>query len=209
MMRKTAVQYLENHLGASVLFVSLIPYGSLLIYLRFGMHSVDAASLAPHPAFLLFLFAIGVALPLCGIAIVLRRLIRQRQEFDLRMLLACYFSLVLVFATGFAVLQASSIEPSIKGMVAIWDRDSSYSFGEHWTRVHRLYFDSLYLSLITITTVGYGDLTPASPWAKILASLEGLAGVGFLGLALGHYFSVCLHQRDFQEAQSQPTENIR
>ena len=207
-MHKSAVQFLENHLGVSVLLISLIPYGSIWTYLRLEMHSVDAASSAPHPSFLLFLFAIGVAMPLCGIAIVLRRLIRQRQEFRLRMLLACYFSLVLVFATGFAVLQASSVDPAIKGMVAIWDKDSISSFAEHWSRVHRLYFDSVYLSLMTITTVGYGDLSPASPWAKILTSLEGLAGVGFLGLALGHYFSVCLHQRDCHGAQSQPTENI-
>lgn len=200
-MRKAAVQCLEDHLGVSILFISLIPYGSLLTYLRFGMHSLDASSPAPHPAFLLFLFAIGVVMPLCGIAIVLRRLIRQRHEFRLRMLLACYFSLILVFATGFAVLQASSVDPSIKGMVAIWDRDLSLSFGEHWMRVHRLYFDSLYLSLVTITTVGYGDLSPSSPWARMLASLEGLAGVGFLGLALGHYFSVCLHERDCQVSQ--------
>ena len=38
------------------------------------------------------------------------------------------------------------------------------------------YFDFLYFSIVTITTVGYGDITPYTRWAKILVTLEILLG---------------------------------
>ena len=207
MNRKPIIQYFENHLALSVLFVCLAPYISLLVYLAFGMHSIGEPASDPNPTLLFIFFAAGVPFPLCGVAIVLRRLVHQRQQFRLRMLLSSYLSLVLVFATGYAILQASSLQPAIEGMTVVWEPNTPTTIAEHRERLHWLYFDALYLSLITITTVGYGDMIPISPWAKLLAGFEGLSGVAFLGLALGHHFSVCLHQRDCQGAQSQPTEN--
>ena len=38
-------------------------------------------------------------------------------------------------------------------------------------------WDLVYFSFTTLMTVGYGDIQPASPYAKALAILEGLAGV--------------------------------
>jgi hypothetical protein len=40
------------------------------------------------------------------------------------------------------------------------------------TEVHS-YWDALYLTWITMTTVGFGDLTPKSPWGRVLASADG------------------------------------
>lgn len=37
-----------------------------------------------------------------------------------------------------------------------------------------------YFSFVTMTTVGYGDLTPATPWGQTLASLEAVIGQVFL-----------------------------
>ncbi len=37
--------------------------------------------------------------------------------------------------------------------------------------------DSLYFSLMTMTTVGYGDIVPKSPWARSASMLESIAGV--------------------------------
>jgi voltage-gated potassium channel Kch len=38
----------------------------------------------------------------------------------------------------------------------------------------------LYFSLITLTTVGYGDIVPLSGTARILTALEGVTGVLYI-----------------------------
>jgi hypothetical protein len=43
----------------------------------------------------------------------------------------------------------------------------------------------MYFSAITIMTIGYGDVTPAFPFARTLAMLEGLAGIVFTTVVLG------------------------
>ena len=40
----------------------------------------------------------------------------------------------------------------------------------------------LYLSTMTITTVGYGDIVPITGWARLLVSLEAILGITLLGL---------------------------
>jgi voltage-gated potassium channel Kch len=42
----------------------------------------------------------------------------------------------------------------------------------------------LYFSLITLTTVGYGDVLPATPTARGLAALEGVSGVLYLAITV-------------------------
>lgn len=47
----------------------------------------------------------------------------------------------------------------------------------------RPYFHQfLYFSLATLTTVGYGDITPLSPFAQVWASMEAVVGTFYLAL---------------------------
>ena len=48
-----------------------------------------------------------------------------------------------------------------------------------------LILDSLYFTLVLLTTVGYGDMAPISPEGKLFASLFALSGGVIIGLALG------------------------
>ena len=52
------------------------------------------------------------------------------------------------------------------------------------------YFDLLYYSLITITTVGYGDIQPGLWVSKIFVITEVLFGVGFALLLITMLISV-------------------
>lgn len=45
--------------------------------------------------------------------------------------------------------------------------------------------DALWWSLVTTTTVGYGDISPASTGGRILAAFLMLLGIGFLGMVTG------------------------
>lgn len=50
--------------------------------------------------------------------------------------------------------------------------------------------DALYLSLVTLTTLGYGDIVPTSAPLRMLAPLEGLVGFALLTAALSWVLSV-------------------
>mmetsp|Transcript_639 Transcript_639/g.834 ORF Transcript_639/g.834 Transcript_639/m.834 type:complete len:537 (-) Transcript_639:28-1638(-) len=45
--------------------------------------------------------------------------------------------------------------------------------------------DSLYFTIIMLTTIGYGDMSPSTPAGKLFTSLFALGGIVLLGLALG------------------------
>ena len=44
---------------------------------------------------------------------------------------------------------------------------------------------SIEWSASTITTVGYGDVVPVTPWGKFFASITALAGVGLIAMPTG------------------------
>lgn len=56
--------------------------------------------------------------------------------------------------------------------------------------------DAAYFSLVSITTVGYGDISPKTPWGKVLAIIVIVGGVGtFTGL-LANATEFFLSKRD-------------
>ena len=42
----------------------------------------------------------------------------------------------------------------------------------------------LYLSVVTITTLGYGDIVPITPLARFFTGIEALGGIVLIGLFL-------------------------
>jgi voltage-gated potassium channel Kch len=52
------------------------------------------------------------------------------------------------------------------------------------------FMNALYLSLVTLTTLGYGDITPTGPIFRFLAPLEALIGFGLLTAAISWVLSV-------------------
>lgn len=78
-----------------------------------------------------------------------------------------YVFLGLTFASGFFLLQ--TLDP---GAVAI-PRDTAEPLAE-----------LTYFSFVTLTTLGYGDVVPVSPAAKMLAVYEALVGQVFVAVAM-------------------------
>lgn len=185
---------LARRVSTVTIALCLVPYLGLLLYLRFVMHATEELATVPSPALFVSLGVLGVLLPGLGLVVVFRTLVRERERFRLVLLLEAYVALVLIFASSFAILQASGTEPAISGVPVVWSPHQSGTLGHHLGLLHEVFLDSLYLSVITITTVGYGDMVPLSGGAKLLSALEGLVGIAFYGVALGHYFSVCVHR---------------
>jgi voltage-gated potassium channel len=56
----------------------------------------------------------------------------------------------------------------------------------------------MYWAIVTMTTVGYGDVVPITPLGKLLGAIIGLIGVGMVALPAGLLasgFSQQLHER--------------
>lgn len=186
--------------------LSAIPYIGLRLYLRSVMHSEASLVAEPGGGLLFVLALLGVVLPAGFSAMVLRRLVSEREKFELGSLLQVYFSLILIFASTYAMLQASAAEPSFSGMPAVWHAATELSEGQHIKRLHEVFGNALYLSVITMTTVGYGDVVPLAVASKAATAAQGLFGIGFVGLVLGQYFAVCLGCSDEKEAGSRISE---
>jgi len=54
----------------------------------------------------------------------------------------------------------------------------------------------LYFSLITLATIGYGDIVPVDPEVRMLAALEGLIGVLYIAITVAILVSAFRHQHD-------------
>lgn len=46
------------------------------------------------------------------------------------------------------------------------------------------FIEALYFSLMSLSTVGYGDITPSSGWLQVASTVEALAGFGLLTASL-------------------------
>ncbi|HVN85532.1 MAG TPA: potassium channel family protein [Candidatus Binatia bacterium] len=60
----------------------------------------------------------------------------------------------------------------------------------------------IYFSLVTLTTMGYGDITPVHPIARSLATLEALVGQLFPAILLARLVSMELYHRQSEGEQS-------
>lgn len=65
------------------------------------------------------------------------------------------------------------------------------------------YFVYLYFSLITVTTLGYGDVTPVSAFAQALASMEAMIGQIYITVLVARL--VALHIAQSQTSQPSRT----
>lgn len=57
------------------------------------------------------------------------------------------------------------------------------------------YFEALYFSFTTITSVGFGEITPVSSWARAIVILEQLCGVLFLAIVVARLLSLMNRRR--------------
>ena len=51
-------------------------------------------------------------------------------------------------------------------------------------------FNAFYFSFITLCTVGYGDITPVSKVAKMLAALEAMTGVLYVAVLIARLVGI-------------------
>jgi len=79
-------------------------------------------------------------------------------------------------------------------LVLLWP-EASFSGLQY--EENRLQFDSfLYFSFVTLTTAGYGDITPVNPLIRTLAYLEMITGQFYMAVLVAGLVGLFMRQRN-------------
>ena len=78
-------------------------------------------------------------------------------------------------------------------------------FGIHFVEGMNL-FDGLWWSFVTATTVGYGDISPATPAGRVIAAILMLVGIGLIG-SLTSSITALFFQRNSGQTEAHSARN--
>lgn len=113
--------------------------------------------------------AASVAMLLGALFVTFRNLL-DREAGDLDALIGAIFGYILLaMAWAMLFLHLERWQP---GAFAFPDD------GDHWSSL-------IYYSLVTLTSLGYGDILPVAPLARIAAGLEAVVGVLYIAVMIG------------------------
>ena len=74
---------------------------------------------------------------------------------------------------------------SIIYMYLIWWQPDAFAGAVLDTPDNPVFWDMIYFSFVTLTTLGYGDITPAEPVARALAYTEAVVGQLYIAILIG------------------------
>lgn len=142
-----------------------------------------ALTAAPSPALLLAADATALAFLLLLSLVLLRGVLRPGRVDRLRIIgaIVIYLLLAVLFAVSFDL--AESLAPGAFAMGSV-PADGTPSGGRF-----------LYFSVITLTSVGFGDMIPIHPVARALVMAEALTGQLFTTILLARLVSLEIEHR--------------
>lgn len=85
----------------------------------------------------------------------------------------------ILFTNGFIYALISTVIVTFLGSIGIY----VFEYGDS-TTIHN-YGDALWWSFVTVTTVGYGDISPSTGGGRFIACILMITGIGFLGMLTG------------------------
>lgn len=134
----------------------------------------DLNETTPPLAFAIYFISIGLLLVLSMIAILQEVLKAKRVTVHtISGSMSIYLLATLLWGVVYTVIEL------------FWPGSFSVSFmenGTHGAAASEIFAELFFFSLVTITTAGYGDVTPISPQAQSLTSLELVIGQIFLAI---------------------------
>jgi hypothetical protein len=164
-----------------ILMLVLLVTGVLSQILFFGSQAgVVRATVANEASSMIFLLIVTIA--------ILRDVLR-RKHVDMNIVFgACctYLLMSMTWASAFSILEQlhpGSLSLSASGTAAGAAAGVLAGAGTPDAQI-------TYFSLITLTTVGYGDITPLTAPARALAAIEGLFGQLFVAIIIARLVAI-------------------
>lgn len=116
-----------------------------------------------------------------------------------------------IFAMVVAYLLIAVVFAEVYFLVLVWSPEALHLSVPPELRTPReLRGDLMYFSLVTLSTVGYGDILPVSPLARALATLEALTGQFYVAVVVAmfvtKYTAQALAGRSDEDTPSDPGE---
>ena len=71
------------------------------------------------------------------------------------------------------------------------------------------YENAIWWSFVTITTVGYGDISPTTPMGRVLASFLMLVGIGFLSMLTGTISTFFLSKNNSTSYKNETIKSVK
>ncbi|MGL4107901.1 potassium channel family protein [Clostridium sp. LP20] len=156
--------------------------------LFFKRNIIDLIAIIPYGLF--SSSAYGSAFKLIRIVSYILRLIENIKE--------------VLFTNGFIYALGSTVIITFLGSVGIYIFESGVSE----TIVD--YGDALWWSFVTVTTVGYGDISPTTTGGRFIACILMLAGIGFLSMltsTISTFFFSAIKRNDNREKDKEAVNN--
>jgi hypothetical protein len=136
------------------------------------------------------IFLLVIAVPIASLIAVL--VFYPSHERRLSSLVALYLSLILIFS----VLHFQLVLFFDEGHIAYDGIHPAWKWlGGTQGRVLELgnviqsFADCFHFSVVTMTTVGYGDMTPTRWYSRLLSDVQVLVGLGVVVVGVGRYFA--------------------
>ncbi|MSR29721.1 MAG: hypothetical protein EXS03_09155 [Phycisphaerales bacterium] len=148
-----AISHWRKAVPVSAMFVALIAWSGFGY--RFDAHAIAAGSIS-YAAWIYYAYTIVV---------LATELLRNTALIDDRVYGGIAIFLLTAFLFASVHRHISAIDP---GAYITTVSDTPLIFG---------WYDALYFSISTISTVGYGDIVPRSNWARSASMLEAISGV--------------------------------
>lgn len=117
----------------------------------------------------------------------------------------------------FRLIKANFMNTILLMQFLYWAAIATHWLSCGWIRLHGLdhdvdvytnYVDALYWTISTMTTVGYGDITPVTSLERIYAIITMIFGYSFFGYLIGSFASILTKQDPIREKYNQNMEKL-
>jgi voltage-gated potassium channel len=177
-----------------ILFIDIFVNFNTKIYSK-GYLIVNRKNIGRHYVHKLFFFDLFAAVPFYLIALIFPAIIWLKWLSLIRL-----FKLLRLNSVISKLLNRQSLNPSIfrLGVFFFWILLIAHWIACSWIFIARFekfaeiptYIDSIYWCITTLTTVGYGDISPVTDLQKILTMIAMIFGVILYGYVIGNIASL-------------------